>query len=71
MISIKLLVPAEHVALFGKLERSRGLELESQPLLDFVAKPLRAFLFQHILKARMFAVRAVAKIAVHCQDCLG
>ncbi len=65
MVAVKLLVPAEQIALFREFERTRRLKFESQPLFDFRAKPVGAFFLQHIFEPGMFAVRAVAKVAVH------
>ena len=65
MMAVQLPVPAEQIALLRELEWPRGLELEAEPLFDFVAEPVRALCLEHIFQPRMLAVCAVAKIAVH------
>src|SRR5882724_1341213 len=64
-------MPAEQVALPGEFEWPSGLQLESDPLLDFVAEPVNTALGEHIFQSRVFAVGAVAEIPVDGYHSLG
>src|SRR5439155_7755549 len=64
IIPRSLLMPAKEVALFGEFEGTSRLELDPSPLLDLDAEPVNAPVFQDVFEPGMFAVGAVAKIAM-------
>src|SRR5258705_12490101 len=57
-------MPAKKVALFGELERTRILELDSRPTVHLFAEPGYTALFENVLQPRVLPVRPVAEIAV-------
>src|SRR5882672_9700680 len=48
IISVCLAMPAEQIALFGKLKGAGGLQLETGALFNFGPAPISATFFQHI-----------------------
>ena len=64
-------MPAVHITLLGKLKRPRIFQCHPSAFANFLAEPVHALLGDHILQARMLAIRAVAEITVHRQHRLG
>ena len=63
--------PAEAVALGGELERARRLERESQALEQFGLEPVHAAIGDGVLEARVFAIGAIAEVALDHDHGLG
>jgi hypothetical protein len=61
---VKLLVPAVKITLPGEFKRAGRTQFEAEALLHFLAEPIHAALGDDVFKARVFAVGAVAEIAV-------
>src|SRR2546423_823843 len=71
IIAVVLLMPAEHIVLPRKLERTRRLELDARALLDLSAKPIDASLVQNVFQSRVLPVAPIAKIPMNRQDSFG
>ena len=63
--------PAEAIALRGELEGARRLELESQALEQLTLEPVDAAIGDGVLEARVFAIGAVAEVALDHDHGLG
>src|SRR5215208_3865482 len=60
-------MPAEQIALFGKFKRPDGTKLDAGALLRFVAEPISPLVFKDVLQTRVFAICAIAPIAMNRQ----
>ena len=63
--------PAVAIARGGEVKRVRRSELITEPPLDLVAEPRQPAVCNRVLEARVFAVGAVAEVALHRDDLFG
>ena len=63
--------PAEAVALRGELVRARRFEREAQPLEQLGLEPVDAAIGDGVLEARVFAIGAIAEVALDHDHGLG
>src|ERR1051326_3353818 len=65
MIAVGLLMPAEEIALFREMKRFRRSEFSPCALFDFAAEPIHAAFMNDVFQASVFAVGAIAEVAMN------
>ena len=67
-VSRIIFLPAVHVAIADKCERSWVAQRNTRALLDLITKPVDTAIINRVLEARMLTIRAIAKVTLRFDD---